>query len=215
MSNDYLMVFVKNLIPGTVKTRLVKDIGMDGAFDVYKELLDYTAEIANKCININKAVFYSEYVDRYDDWDNDHYEKYIQHGDGLGERMMNAFEQSFDKGMENVVLIGSDNLEIEKSHIQEAFTALKKNDLVFGPAADGGYYLVGMKNIFPALFEDKTYSHGQVLNQALDEADKFGLSYHLLDTLHDIDTMEDLKRAGYEIIIEDDPAENGDSIGGI
>ena len=81
--------------------------------------------------------------------------------------------------------------------------------MVIGPANDGGYYLLGLNNIFPALFENKEYSHEHVLNEALDEIEKFGLSFTLLEKLNDVDTMEDLKRAGYEIIIEEEGEEDG------
>ncbi len=209
IQTNYLMVFVKNLIPGHVKTRLAEDIGMDGAIDVYKELLDYTAEIAGK-VKTDKGVYYSQYVELYDDWENEQYEKHVQEGKDLGERMLNAFTGAFEKGYHKVVIIGSDTLEITKKHIDQAFEALDKNDVVFGPAEDGGYYLLGLNNIFPALFENKNYSHEHVLNEAIDEIEKFGMSYTLLEKLHDVDTMEDLKRHGYQVIYEDDPSEEDD-----
>jgi len=207
MNTNYLMVFVKNLIPGNVKTRIAKDIGMDGAIDVYKELLDYTAEVAGKVENADKGVYYSEYVELYDDWLNENYQKHVQEGNGLGERMLAAFEAAFEKGYHKVVIIGSDSLEITKDHIDQAYKALDKHDVVFGPAADGGFYLLGLNNIFPALFEEKDYSHEHVLNEAIDEIEKFGMTYHLLEELHDVDTMEDLKRHGYQIIYEEETDE--------
>lgn len=206
LNTDYLMIFVKNLLPGTVKTRLAKDIGMDAAMDVYKELLDYTAEVANE-VTVDKGVYYSEYVELYDDWNNDSYQKHLQEGPKLGDRMLEAFTKGFENGYEKIVIIGSDSLEITKSHIDEAFKQLDKHDVVIGPAADGGYYLLGLTNIFPAIFEEKEYSHEHVLNEALDEIEKFGMSFTLLEKLHDIDTMADLKRAGYEVIYEDETDE--------
>ena len=176
--------------------------------DVYKELLDYTAEVASK-VEASKGVYYSEYVELYDDWDNEQYEKHVQEGLGLGDRMLQAFTGAFEQGFHKVIIIGSDSLEITKKHIDEAFTALDKHDVVIGPAFDGGYYLLGLNNIFPALFENKDYSHEHVLTEAIDEIDKFGLSVKLLEQLHDVDTMEDLKRSGYEIIFEDEPEDDG------
>ncbi len=207
MQQDYLMVFVKNLIPGKVKTRIAQDIGLDGAIDVYKELLDYTAEVVGKIKKADKGIYYSEYVELYDDWLNEEYEKHVQEGDGLGDRMLNAFTGAFENGYHKVVIIGSDSLEITKSHIDKAFEALDKNDVVIGPAADGGYYLLGLRNIFPALFEGKDYSHANVLTEAVDEIEKFGLSMAMLEQLHDVDTMEDLKRHGYQIIYEEETDE--------
>ena len=213
MQKNYLMVFVKNLIPGTVKTRIAKDIGMDAAIEVYKELLVYTAEVVDKVDNekTDKGIYYNQYVELYDDWDNDAYQKHVQEGNELGDKMLHAFTTAFEKGYEKIVIIGSDSLEVTEKHIQEAFTALDKNDLVFGPAEDGGYYLLGLNNIFPAIFEEKEYSHQHVLNEAIDEVEKFGMSYHLLERLHDIDTMEDLKRVGYEVVfVEDEKSEPGE-----
>ena len=214
MESNYLMVFVKNLLPGTVKTRLAKDIGMDAALDVYKELLNYTAEVADE-VSGDKGVYYSQYVELYDDWITEKYQKHVQEGAGLGERMLKAFTDAFEKGYEKIVVIGSDCLEITKKHIEEAFKELDKVDVVLGPANDGGYYLLGLNNIFPALFENKDFSHEHVLNEALDEIEKFGMSFKLLEPLNDVDTMEDLKRAGYEIVYEDDEnLENGDILEG-
>lgn len=213
MKKSYLMVFVKNLLPGTVKTRIAKDIGMDAALEVYKELLNYTAEVVDKVDGekVDKGIYYNQYVELYDDWDSEKYQKHVQVGNTLGEKMLNAFTEAFERGYERVVIIGSDTLEIEASHIHKAFSSLDKNDVVFGPAEDGGYYLLGLNNIFPALFEEKDYSHEHVLNEAIDEVEKFGMSFELLDKLHDIDTMEDLKRAGYEVIYEDDEDQDGTS----
>ena len=68
MSDSLLMIFVKNLIPGMVKTRLAEDIGIDGALDVYMELVRHTNEVADK-ISTDKAIYYSEYVEIEDIWD--------------------------------------------------------------------------------------------------------------------------------------------------
>ncbi len=206
MQKNYLMVFVKNLLPGTVKTRIAKDIGMDAALEVYKELLNYTAEVVDKIEdeNLDKGIYYNQYVELYDDWDSEKYQKHVQEGKSLGEKMLNAFTEAIERGYSKVVIIGSDSLEIEPEHIKQAYEALDKNDVVFGPAEDGGYYLLGLNNIFPALFEDKEYSHEHVLNEALDEVEKWGMSFHMLEKLNDVDTMEDLKRVGYEVIYEDD-----------
>ena len=69
MTDSLLMIFVKNLIPGMVKTRLAEDIGIDTALDVYMELVHHTHKITKK-IEVDKAVYYSEYVEIEDVWDN-------------------------------------------------------------------------------------------------------------------------------------------------
>ncbi|CAG0909282.1 unnamed protein product, partial [Cyprideis torosa] len=78
-------------------------------------------------------------------------------GGHLGQRMQNAFKEAFEEGYKKVIIIGSDNLDIDASHILEASKALDRNAFVLGPAADGGYYLLGMTIFEPSLFEDMAW----------------------------------------------------------
>lgn len=191
-SKSLLIVFVKNLIPGTVKTRLAKDIGIDGALDVYKYLVEHTYE-TTKDLDYSKAVFYSEYVEIEDVWDTEEYKLFIQKGKDLGDRMLNAFTNAFDKKFEKVVIIGTDCYELKPKHIEEAFDALDEHDVVIGPASDGGYYLIGMNKLYPQLFHDKKYSHDNVFKDVLTEIGEMNATFHLLPELNDIDTFQDLK----------------------
>ena len=206
MSDSLLMIFVKNLIPGMVKTRLAEDIGIDGALDVYLELVKYTNEVADK-VNTDKAIYYSEYVEIEDIWDTEKYALKVQKGNDLAAKMTNAFDEAFDS-YNKAIIIGSDCFDITPGIIQEAFKALDENDLVVGPAKDGGYYLLGMKEYLPQLFEGKVYSTNTVLKELLEEAEGMELSIHKLVELIDIDTLQDLTDAGIELEIsneEDEP----------
>ena len=82
-------------------------------------------------------------------------------------------------------------LDLEISDINNAFQKLNKNDLVFGPAEDGGYYLMGMREMIPEAFLNKAWSTNSVLEQTLEDTKKF--SHSLLKIKNDIDTIEDLK----------------------
>ncbi len=205
MSDSLLMIFVKNLIPGSVKTRLASEIGIDAAMDVYMELVRYTNEVVEK-ITTDKTVYYSEYVEIEDIWDTEKYSLKVQKGDNLGEKMMNAFDEAFDS-YNKVVIIGSDCFDITPKIIASAFESLEDNDLVVGPAKDGGYYLLGMKEYLPQLFQGKTYSTDKVLGELLEEAKGLELTIHQLEELYDIDTMQDLKDAGIELQIEEEDIE--------
>ncbi len=192
MDKSLLIIFVKNLVPGHVKTRLAEEIGIDGALDVYQYLVEHTAEITSE-LEVDKAVFYSEYVEIEDIWDDSKYKLLIQKGKTLGERMSNAFEKAFETGYKKVVIIGSDSIEISEKHLNEAFKQLDENEYVVGPAKDGGYYLLGMKGPSPDLFEGKKYGHDKVLKELLEEIAKTQKEFYLLDELSDIDTFQDLK----------------------
>ena len=144
--NERLIIFVKNLIPGSVKTRLAEDIGIDGALDVYQYLVEHTYE-ETKSLDVDKAVFYSEYIEIEDVFDasgTEAYELFFQKGGDLGERMSDAVDQSFDS-YDRVVLIGSDCFALKQKHLENAFEYLNDYDMVIGQANDGGYYLIGMK----------------------------------------------------------------------
>ena len=190
-SNDRLIIFVRNPEKGKVKTRLAKDIGEDQALSVYHKLLNYTKEITKR-LNCEKAVYYSDYVDDNDLWDNMIYDKHLQQGQNLGERMQDALSRAFAEGKERVVIIGSDCMELESYMIKEAFAVLDSNDVVIGPARDGGYYLLGMKKFLPTLFEGKPWSSENLLMDTILDLKKMDANYYLLKTLNDIDTIDDL-----------------------
>ncbi len=192
-TNDTLfIIFVKNLIPGQVKTRLAKDIGMQGALDVYQYLVEATCEMAED-IYTDKAIFYSQYMEAEDIWDTEEYQLQVQTGDGLGERMSNAFKWGFKKGYKKVVLIGTDCFDLKIEHVEEAIDSLGDNEVVVGPATDGGFYLLGLNKFQPSLFEGKEYSHDKVLQELLTEVATLGSEFHLMESLSDIDTLQDLK----------------------
>lgn len=205
MIDSLLMIFVKNLIPGMVKTRLANDIGIDRALDVYLALVHHTNRITDKLDTVDKAVYYSEYVEVEDVWDTEKYALTVQKGNDLGERMKIAFDEAFDS-YNKVVIIGSDCYELTPKTIQEAFNKLEEKDLVVGPAEDGGFYLLGMKEYLPQLFEGKEYSTDSVLKELLAQAEEMELTVHQLPTLNDIDTLADLKKTDiqWEDVDEED-----------
>ncbi|WP_431156648.1 TIGR04282 family arsenosugar biosynthesis glycosyltransferase [Winogradskyella poriferorum] len=188
MTEALVIVFVKNRKLGTVKTRLAKTIGDIGAFEVYSELLKIT-EKETSALTVDKHIYYSNSVEHVQ-WPNDY--KTIQSGSNLGEKMYNAFKDGFKLGYKKVVLIGSDLPTISASIIENGIQALDSNDVVFGPAEDGGYYLVGLNKLNEYIFENKPWSKPNLLVTTLTELKVSNYSYHLLKTLNDIDTYEDL-----------------------
>ncbi|MEQ9231624.1 MAG: TIGR04282 family arsenosugar biosynthesis glycosyltransferase [Cyclobacteriaceae bacterium] len=193
---------MKNLIPGMVKTRLAKDVGMFLALDIYQELVNHTAKVVRK-VDADKMVFYSEYVEVEDAFEGEDFEYSVQTGNSLGERMQNAFQHAFDKGYSRVTIIGSDCYDLKAKHLEQAFDQLEINDIVVGPAKDGGYYLLGLNGPCPALFEGKEYSHDKVFEELMSEAKDLELECHVLDKLNDIDTLEDVKGTALMKILEE------------
>lgn len=192
------MIFVKNPILGKVKTRLAKDVGDINALAVYNKLLIHT-NFVSSLADCEKAVYYSDEISSHDLWLEREYNKYVQEGSDLGERMLNAFDLGFFKRFKKVVLIGSDCIELNETIINKAFEALIDNDIVFGPAKDGGYYLVGMNKLIPELFINKEWSTENVLLDSILDVQKLGLKYKLLETLSDIDNIDDLLASGLKV----------------
>lgn len=188
MTEALVIVFVKNIKLGKVKTRLAKTIGDHGAFEVYKELVKIT-ENATEALNYDKHIYFSDTVID-NKWKNDF--KTTQRGDDLGERMLNAFKNGFEAGYKKIVLIGSDLPEINADHIKKGIETLDNNEVVFGPAEDGGYYLVGMSRLVEDIFLNKPWSQPSLLKTTLQELHNLNISVGILDTLNDIDTYEDL-----------------------
>lgn len=212
MADNFLIIFVKNLVPGMVKTRLAEDVGMFLALDVYQELVNHTAKTVRK-VEADKMVFYSEYVEVEDVFEGEDFDYAVQEGNTLGERMANAFRMAFDKGYSRVTIIGSDCYALKKKHLEEAFDQLEINDVVVGPAKDGGYYLLGLNGPRPELFEGKTYSHDKVFDELMAEVKRMALECHVMETLNDIDTLEDLKGTPLMRIIESpEEEEDGDEM---
>lgn len=114
-----------------------------------------------------------------------------QRGADLGERMHRALSEALEE-YEKVLLLGSDVAELEPELLRKAFSLLDDHQVVLGPSADGGYYLVGLKKAQPALFTDKTYSTPHVLREAILEAQRRELKVGLLPILHDIDEPEEV-----------------------
>lgn len=200
MNKDLLIVFVKNLKLGKVKTRLAQTIGNEEAFEVYKILVEKTEE-TTKHLPIDTHIYFSDEVISTK-WPNNF--KTVQKGVDLGERMKNAFRDGFDEGYNNIVLIGSDLPDISESILTNAFEILKTKDSVFGPAEDGGYYLVGMKQLYNCVFDNKAWSTSNLLNHTIQELKSQSISIQLLETLNDIDTFEDLKTSTiYKTYIHD------------
>jgi len=147
-----ILIFAKNLIYGQVKTRLAATVGNDVALSVYKHLLQYTAHITHQ-LPVDKIVFYSNEIEKKDTWNDEVYNKQLQSGNDLGERIHKAFTFAFLEGNTQVAIIGTDCLELTSTIIINAFTQLKNHDVVIGPAKDGGYYLLAIKKYIKSFFK--------------------------------------------------------------
>jgi hypothetical protein len=118
-----------------------------------------------------------------------------QRGADLGERMLNALTDA-GRGNELVGVVGSDLPGLDAQRVDDAFDRLERGaDVVLGPTADGGYYLLALRanRVDPALFAGVAWSTGRVLEQTIERCRKLGLRRAMLDTGRDIDRPADLE----------------------
>jgi len=192
-----LGVFLKYPEPGKVKTRLAQDVGPHQAAALYAKMLRHVLEQISH-VPFHTVLFCDPQTDEAT------YRDYflkespvleMQRGEDLGERLANAFE-SLLKHHSNAIIIGTDCLDITPVLLSQAAEKLDHEDLVLGPALDGGYYLVGLTRSRPELFQAIAWSTKNVLSQTLSKAK--ALRVHLMPRLGDIDTLEDLKARARE-----------------
>lgn len=190
-----LLVFAKSPEKGKVKTRLAKDLGEEKAFEIYLSLLEHIKNVSGLS-GIDRILAYSGRFNQQDPFFPA--DSYIaQKGNDLGERMHNALLEAIMKYKTATVLIGVDLPGLTTDILQNAFDLLNSNDVVIGPAEDGGYYLIGMKEAQWPLFQNMSWSHSKVLEDTLKRCEQLGLSYDFVDRLNDIDTFDDWKNSDF------------------
>jgi rSAM/selenodomain-associated transferase 1 len=191
-----LIVFARDPLPGTVKTRLAATLGDQRAVALYENMLQEVLKATRQLNDIETIVFWSCLEDslpllaqRY------RCASRRQIQGNLGERMLAAFEEMFANGSDVCCIIGSDAPDLPIAYILEAYRLLEMQHTgaVFGPSRDGGYYLLGLCQVWPKLFANISWSSCAVLEQSLAAALASGLSPALLPEWQDIDTVEDLR----------------------
>jgi len=191
-----LIVFVKSPIAGQCKTRLAPLLGLHKANEFYKTLVEQCFDKIQHINNIDIAIYATP----------DTRHPFVQalgkrftgtiktqQGNDLGERMYTAMHKSLQH-YSQVVLIGTDCPVISQHYIEQAFEALKLNNIVFGPAEDGGYVLIGAREVQRPLFQGINWGTDKVLAQNLHNCRTCAYNTHLLETLWDIDTPDDFLR---------------------
>jgi hypothetical protein len=195
MQKNLLIVFVKYPRPGMVKSRLAAAIGREQAAQAYRELAEKTlTQISpTRQDSYDLAVCFDPASEHalFREWLGVQKKYFPQQGDDLGQRMHHAFARAFHEGYTKAVIIGSDCPGISRDSINRSFGLLDGHDAVVGPARDGGYYLIGLKQALPELFCGIDWSTDRVLQQTRDVLQKLSLSCALLPMLRDVDRPED------------------------
>ncbi len=190
---DTLIIFVKEPKKGKVKTRLQKTVSQEDSVGLYKAFLKDTLDIGKR-IKCEKIIAYDSQAEPLRlrrIFKN--FKFYKQKGRDLGKRMHNAFKFAKDKNSSKTIIIGSDSPDLPPCFIERAFHKLDKSDVALGPSRDGGYYLIGLKNVCPGLFKSVKWSSGKALDKTVENARGLKKSLSILKEWHDVDDPESLE----------------------
>ncbi len=194
-----LLIFSKYPVAGKAKTRLIPALGAEVAAQLHWRLAESAIDIArswSRQISRNTTrvtVHYTGAEEKdFCSWLGSDLDYQEQPAGDLGRRMRFAFESAFECGIKHIIGIGTDVPALTAVILQQADKNLKDHDVVLGPAADGGYYLIGMNSFHPELFVGIDWGTGLVYEQTLEICTHLNLRIAELPMLNDIDRPEDL-----------------------
>jgi hypothetical protein len=196
MEQNCILFFIKSSERGQVKRRLAASLGETVATELYTTFVIDALVTLDTCGAHVVVCYYPPKGEKsIVAWLGRHHSYLPQRGADLGQRMKNAFIDAFDRGFQQVIIVGSDIPDLPRNVIEDAFESLKTRDAVFGPSFDGGYYLIGFKRdtFQPQAFEGIRWGTETVFQETIDRLRTKGLSLHTLPTWNDIDTLADLK----------------------
>jgi len=198
---ECVIVYSRCPVPGECKTRLVGALGAEGAAALQRGMTEHAMRQIRLCARGRRALIEVHYAGadehRLRTWLGEDLEYHAQCDGDIGERMARSLDDALGRGASRAILVGTDCPGITRAILSDALDALDHTDVVLGPAADGGYYLVGMgrsarRKAVPGLFDGVRWSTSHVLDETLSLARAGGLSTACVARLEDVDRPEDL-----------------------
>ncbi len=186
------LAFVKAPRPGEVKTRLASSIGAEVAAALYSSMASSAMErLRSSAYELVVCYDPPSAASEVQSWLGDDVTLSPQADGDLGRRMFCALRDGLEMASQACV-VGTDVPDLDAALVEEAFERLSDADLVIGPAADRGYYLLALRRPIPELFEGIPWSTSEVLDRTLHVAQGLDLAVCTLRTLRDVDTVADL-----------------------
>jgi rSAM/selenodomain-associated transferase 1 len=202
VSIELIIVFTRYPEAGRTKTRLIPELGPQGAADLQRRMTEHVLGRLRVGFDVTETIIEIRYdggdPDKMQNWLGDNL-RYESQGEGnLGNRLERAFGEAFDRGVDRAIAIGTDCPALSLDHIRKGFESLSAQPVVFGPTFDGGYYLVGISRgcrvqSLAALFSQIDWGSEVVLQQSVARLSTWDVDYALLESLADVDRPEDLE----------------------
>jgi hypothetical protein len=196
-----LIVVAKEPVPGRTKTRLCPPFTPESAAEFYRCLLLDTLALMARLETADHTVAYTPDSARgyFEELAPNDFRLIPQQGADLGERLATALAHHFDLGYRRAVIMNSDGPTLPQACLEDAFSGLDSADITLGLSHDGGYYLIGMKQLHPDLFRGIDWSTEQVIPQTLAICRRLGLAVHQLPAWYDVDVEADLARLANDL----------------
>lgn len=195
MSGDHLIVMARPPVPGKVKSRLAAEVGDKKALEIYEQLLNRTATMLKTLPESTKVtISWSEPCPssiRADMFNDCTHSEWTQPESDLGVRMSETMKRSVKEGFDKTILIGVDCPDLKREDMARAFELLNTTPVVIGPAEDGGYYLIGSTQVYPALFPMIEWGSDAVFSETVASLNSDSVPYSLLAKKADIDRKSD------------------------
>jgi uncharacterized protein len=192
----HLIVFTRYPHPGQAKTRLIPALGSAGAADLHRQMAEHTMAQVRQLQQTDPIAVEVQFTgaDRaaMQAWLGDEWVYRHQSEGDLGDRMAQAIQSAVQAGAQSVLVIGTDCPHVDTLLLAQAFQSLQTHDLVIGPASDGGYYLIGLTQVIPELFQNMPWSTDRIFPRTIAIAQQQHLSIALLPVLTDVDYPDDL-----------------------
>ncbi len=190
-----IIVFCKAPVAGTVKTRLIPSLGEEGARQIHEELADRTIRTSMASGLAPVIIWAAPDTSHAFFRGIDGVELRAQEGDDLGARMHHALSSTLaDANVARAVLIGTDCPVIDAPYLDAALVALESHDAVLGPAEDGGYGLIGLREPCGEAFTGVEWGSDRVAAQTCSRLNRKGFNWALLPLIWDVDRPEDVRR---------------------
>ena len=190
---NILGIFAKAPVEGQVKTRLCPPLSNDEAVELYRVMLAETIEEMQKVVEAEVVLFISGNEDYFaEHWPD--LRRIQQQGDDMGQRMAQAITGELAQGADAVILVGSDNPDLPPEKVEKAFLHLKHVEVVFCPAEDGGYVLLGESRHNPEIFENMPWSTEKLADRTRQRLMFHGLIHRELETWDDVDDVPSVER---------------------
>lgn len=197
-----ILLFLKAPVPGQVKTRLAAEIGAQAATGVYEMLVQSQLQRLPREYSLEIHFAPADAASHFAKWLGDTLNYFPQVEGDLGDRLKHAVNAAFGRGAHHVICIGADCPSLRPIHFDQAREKLHsgQHDVVLGPSTDGGYYLIALRQPSDALFDHVRWSTAHTLEDTVLKARNAALNVATLETMADIDDIEDLRsaiRSGY------------------